>query len=149
MNSIWDVDKIKETLPHRAPFLFIDQVLEVDIENERVTCLKNIDINDYFFQGHFPGNPVMPGVIMVEAMAQASIILFATLKPEIAKTKPDYFLGKVDAKFSRVVKPGDQLIIKVTKEKMMSNAGVVQAQALVNDEVAVSARIFFGVKKKT
>jgi len=145
MEGIWDINKIQEILPQRYPFLFIDRVVSIDEKEGKVTCLKNFTANDYFFTGHFPGKPVVPGVIMIEAMAQASIIGFAAIKPEVASKHPTYYLGKVEAKFRRAVTVGDQLVIEVKKEKIVNNAGVVTAVAKVNGEVAAEAKIMFGV----
>ncbi|MDD2702988.1 MAG: 3-hydroxyacyl-ACP dehydratase FabZ, partial [Candidatus Omnitrophica bacterium] len=131
MQRNWDIRKIRDILPQRYPFLFIDRVLDVDEENGRITCLKNVTINDYFFEGHFPDNPVLPGVIIIEAMAQASILLFSVLKPDIAAKRPDYFLGKVEIRFSKPVKPGDCLILEVTRNKILAYAGMVKATARV------------------
>ena len=142
----WDIDKIREILPHRFPFLFIDRVLEVDLKQRKAVCLKNVSINDYFFEGHFPSRPVMPGVLIIEAMAQSSIILFASLKPEIAKLKPDYYLGKVEAKFLKPVNVGDVLILEVEGEKILDNVGVVKAEAKVNKEAVAQAKLTFAVK---
>jgi 3-hydroxyacyl-[acyl-carrier-protein] dehydratase len=148
LNSIWDINKIKEILPQRYPFLFIDSVIEINEEEGRVSCLKNVSINDYFFKGHFPGNPVMPGVIIIEAMAQSSIILYAVFKPEIAAKHPVYYLGNVDVKFLKPVLPGSQLILEVTKEKLMDKAGIVSAVAKVNNEIIAKGMIMFGVQPK-
>ncbi|MCK9614477.1 MAG: 3-hydroxyacyl-ACP dehydratase FabZ [Candidatus Omnitrophica bacterium] len=145
MEGIWDINKIQEILPQRYPFLFIDRVISIDEKEGKVTCLKNFTANDYFFTGHFPGKPVVPGVIIIEAMAQASIIGFAAIKPEIASKHPTYYLGKVEAKFRKAVTVGDQLIIEVKKEKIVNNAGVVTAVAKLNGEVAAEAKIMFGV----
>ena len=142
----WDINKIKEVLPHRFPFLFIDRVLEVDISQRKAVCLKNVSINDYFFEGHFPQHPVMPGVLIIEAMAQSSIILFASLKPEIAKLKPDYYLGKVEAKFLKPVNVGDVLILEAEGEKILDNVGIVKAEAKVNNESVAQAKLTFAVK---
>jgi len=146
MLESWDIKKIQETLPHRYPFLFIDKVLEIEEREKRVVCLKNVTINDYFFKGHFPKRPIMPGVIIIEALAQASIILYAVLKPYIAEKKPDYYLGRVEARFKKPVNVGDQLILEVYGEKILDNAGIIKAQAKVDNEVVVEARISFGVK---
>ena len=148
MATQWDIQKIQEILPQKYPFLFVDKVLEADVASASITCLKNLTINDYFFAGHFPGNPIMPGVLMIEALAQASILLFAVIKPEIAKTNPDFYLGRVEAKFLHPATVGDQLILKIKGEKILSNAGIVKAEALVNDKVVVQAQIVFGVKVK-
>lgn len=148
MEPIWDINKIQAILPQRHPFLFIDSVLEINEKEKRVVCLKNVTINDYFFAGHFPGNPVMPGVIIIEAMAQASIVLYAVLKPHLAAKHPDYYLGKVEAKFKQPVRPGDRLILEVSAEKILDNAGIVKAVARVDNEIVSEAQITFGIKGK-
>lgn len=145
MEGIWDINKIQEILPQKYPFLFIDRVLSVDENEGKITCLKNFTANDYFFVGHFPGKPVVPGVIIIEAMAQASILGFAAIKPEVANQHPIYYLGKVETRFMQPVTVGDQLIIEVTKEKIVNNAGVVSVIAKVNDKVAAESKIMFGV----
>lgn len=145
MEGIWDINKIQEILPQRYPFLFIDRVISIDEKEGKITCLKNFTANDYFFAGHFPGKPVVPGVIIIEAMAQASILGFAAIKPEVASKHPTYYLGKVEAKFRKALTVGDQLIIEVKKQKIVNNAGVVTAVAKVNGEVATEAKIMFGV----
>jgi 3-hydroxyacyl-[acyl-carrier-protein] dehydratase len=142
----WDIKKIREILPQKYPFLFIDKVIDFDETKGRITCLKNLTINDYFFEGHFPDNPILPGVIIIEAMAQAGILLFAALKPGIAARKPDYFLGKVDIKFLKPAKPGDQLILEIEKGKIVSTAGIVKAKATVNNDTIAEGEIVFGVR---
>ena len=148
MKESWDINKIQQILPQRFPFLFIDAVLEINKEQRKVSCLKNVTINDYFFEGHFPDNPVMPGALIIEAMAQASIILYAVLRPEIAEKHPDYYLGKVEVKFLKPVRVGDQLILEVSGEKILGNAGIVKAEGKVLNETVAEAKIVFGVKPK-
>lgn len=142
------MQSIEELLPQRYPFLFIDRIVSVDLNSKKAVCLKNFTINDYFFKGHFPGNPIVPGVIMIEALAQASIILFTQMKPEIASKKPDYLLGKTEIKFKRKVVPGDSLILEVTAQKLLNNAGIVEATAKVGDEIAAEGTISFGIVLK-
>ena len=148
MEAAWDINKIQEILPQKYPFLFIDSVLEINPKDKKVICLKNVTINDYFFEGHFPHNPIMPGAIIIEAMAQASIILYAVLKPDIAQNHPDYYLGKVEARFKKPVKAGDRLILEIQGEKVMDKGGIVKAIAKVNDETVAEAEILFGVNPK-
>ena len=148
MRDVWEIEKVKEVLPQRYPFLFIDKVLEVTPQERKVICVKNVTINDYFFQGHFPANPIMPGVIIIEAMAQAAIISFSVVKPDIVREKPDYYLGKVEAKFYHSIKPGDQLIIHAEGEKFLSEGGVVKVCAKVEEKIAATGRIVLGVKPR-
>lgn len=149
MDNVWNNEKVQDILPQKYPFLFVDSVREIDLSRARIVCIKNVTINDQFFMGHFPGNPIMPGVIIIEALAQASILLYAALKPENADKHPTYYLGKVEAKFVKPVRPGDQLVLEVTKEKIMDNAGIVSAIAHVGTDTVVEARIAFGVKITT
>jgi 3-hydroxyacyl-[acyl-carrier-protein] dehydratase len=148
MSEPWNIAKIESVLPQRYPFLFVDKVVSIDIEARKAVCEKRFTFNEHYFKGHFPGNPIVPGVIMIEALAQASIILFSQLKPEIADQKPDYLLGKVEAKFKRKVVPGDTLTMEVTPVKIFNNAGIVEAIGKVGDEVAVEATISFGIVAK-
>jgi 3-hydroxyacyl-[acyl-carrier-protein] dehydratase len=143
---LWDIEKIKSILPHREPFLFIDEVTEID-STRKVVAIKNIKDNESFFEGHFPGRPIMPGVLLIEAMAQISIILYSICKPEIAKSHPDYYLGKVKAEFLSPVLPGDKLILETNNVKIIDEAGVVDALARVGDRIVAKANLVFGIKK--
>ena len=143
---ILDKEKIKSILPHREPFLFIDEVIEID-GTQKVVAVKYINKNESFFQGHFPDKPVMPGVLIIEAMAQASIILYSLCKPEIAKTHPNYYLGKVKAEFLAPVYPGDRLIIEAEKVKFLDYAAITDTIAKVNDIVVAKANLVFSIKK--
>ncbi len=143
---IWDKEKIKTVLPHREPFLFIDEVIEIDGTN-RVVAVKNIRNNEDFFEGHFPGKPFMPGVLIIEALAQTSIVLYSVCKPEITKSHPDYYLGKVKAEFLFPVFPGDKLILETSNVKITDEAGVVDALAKVGDKTVAKASLIFGIKK--
>jgi 3-hydroxyacyl-[acyl-carrier-protein] dehydratase len=139
---------IPNILPQKYPFLFIDRVLEVDKIQSTIKCLKNITINEYYFQGHFQDNPVVPGVILIEAMAQAALLLYAVIKPENAAKHPDYYLGKVEANFKKPVTAGDCVIIEIKNEKIIDTGGSVKARAKVNGEIVAEAAILFGVKTK-
>jgi len=135
MENTWGIDKIQEVLPQRFPFLFVDKVLKIDEAAGRVICLKNVTINDYFFKGHFPNNPIMPGTVIIESLAQASIVLFAFLKPQVAANRPDYFIGKIEARFFKPVKAGDRLVLDICREKILSNGGIITAKALVKNNI--------------
>ena len=143
---IWDKEKIKSILPHREPFLFIDEIIGID-GTQKVVAVKYINKNESFFQGHFPDKPVMPGVLIIEAMAQASIILYSIDKPEIAKAHPDYYLGKVKAEFLSPVYPGDKLTIETNKVKFLDNAAITDTIAKVNNKIVAKANLVFGVRK--
>ncbi len=146
MANNWDKEKIKSILPQREPFLFIDEVIEID-GTEKIVALKNIKDSESFFEGHFPGKPVMPGVLIIEAMAQASIILYSIAKPEIVKAHPDYYLGKVKAEFLAPVFPGDKLIIETNKVKFLDYAAITDVTAKVNDKIAARADLVFSIQK--
>ena len=142
----WGREKIETILPHREPFLFIDEVIEID-GTKKVIASKNIKDNEFFFEGHFPGRPIMPSVLIIEAMAQASIILYFICKQEIAKTNPNYYLGKVKAEFLLPVFPGDKLILETNNVKIIDEAAVIDALARVGDRIVAKANFVLGIKK--
>jgi 3-hydroxyacyl-[acyl-carrier-protein] dehydratase len=134
-----DVNAIQKILPHRHPMLMIDAILEMEPQ-KRIVGVKNVTINEGFFQGHFPGNPVMPGVLIVEAMAQAGGVL---LFQEVADrdNKLLYFVAIDDARFRRPVVPGDQLRVEVTVLNWRGNFCKLAGQATVNGELAAEATL--------
>lgn len=133
------IEEIKKILPHRYPFLFVDRVLEMDERN--IVGIKNVTINEPFFQGHFPAKPVMPGVLMVEALAQLGGILMLS-RPE-NKGKLAYLASINQAKFRRIVVPGEQLLLKVELLKMKSKVGMMKGVAEVSGEPTCEAEILF------
>ena len=138
-----DVTRIQGLLPHRYPFLLVDRVLELE-PHTRIRAIKNVSINEPFFQGHFPGHPVMPGVLVVEAMAQAGGLLTQLSQPIEAQGKQDklFYLVKVDnARFSKMVVPGDQLELEVVVKRLIRNMAQYQCEARVDGKVVASADI--------
>ncbi len=140
-----NIQEIQKIIPHRFPFLMIDRVLECT-PNEKLVAIKNVSVNEAQFQGHFPDEKVMPGVLMVEALAQAGCIYFYYSKNMEGK-KLIYYLAKVTAKFHRVVVPGDQLRIEVKTIKLLAKLGFLDCKAYVGDVLAVEAEIGFGIKE--
>lgn len=128
------IEDIKKILPHRYPFLLVDRVLETT--DEKITALKNVTSNEEFFNGHFPGQPIMPGVLQVEALAQAGAILLMTQKVEDPENSIMVFTGIKNAKFRKQVVPGDQLKLEVTLGQMRRNFVVMTGVATVDGEVA-------------
>jgi 3-hydroxyacyl-[acyl-carrier-protein] dehydratase len=133
-----DVDAIKELLPHRDPFLMLDEIVACT-PHETVIAIKNVSTDEPHFQGHFPGNPVMPGVLIVEAMAQAGGVLSHISNDEL-DPKPLYFLARVeDARFRRPVVPGEQLVIQVDADKVKRGMWWYRCEARVDEQVVASA----------
>ncbi|MBT2970586.1 MAG: 3-hydroxyacyl-[acyl-carrier-protein] dehydratase FabZ [gamma proteobacterium symbiont of Ctena orbiculata] len=136
-----DINKVLSLLPHRYPFLLIDRVLEYEKDN-RLLALKNVTYNEPFFNGHFPVQPVMPGVLIVEAMAQATGLLAMESNPETVNETTIYlFVGIDKARFKQQVEPGDQLIIEVVQNKMKRGIGFFSCSAMVEDRTVATAEI--------
>ena len=138
---VMDVNEIREYLPHRYPFLLVDRVLEIELGKTIIAC-KNVTVNEPFFNGHFPGEPVMPGVLIIEAMAQAAGILgFKTLDKKPADGSIYYFVGADHARFKRPVVPGDQLILRADYVSDRRGIWKFDVSATVDGAVAASASI--------
>jgi 3-hydroxyacyl-[acyl-carrier-protein] dehydratase len=136
-----DIHKILKQLPHRYPFLLVDRVLAID-KGKTIRALKNVTMNEPFFQGHFPHRPVMPGVLMLEALAQAAALLaFDALDTSPSDDTVYYFAGIDGARFKRPVEPGDQLILDVTLLRMKAGIFKFKARALVGQDLAVEAEL--------
>lgn len=135
----FDIQEILGFLPHRYPFLLIDRIIEFE-PTKRLVALKNVTINEPFFQGHFPGYPIMPGVLVVEAMAQAGGIIIMHETPDREK-KLVVFTGIERAKFRRPVTPGDQLRIEVNVVAFRSRAGKIEGRAYVDGKMACEATL--------
>jgi len=140
-----DILEIQKIIPHRFPFLMIDKVIEC-APNEKLVAIKNVTVNEHHFIGHFPNEKVMPGVLIIEAMAQAGCIYFYYSKNLIGKSLI-YYLAKTTAKFLAPVTPGDVLRIEVTTVKLMAKAGFLKTEAYVGDKCVCEAEIGFGIKE--
>jgi len=133
-----DVQRIMEMIPHRHPFLMIDRVVDM-VANDRATGIKNVSINENYFQGHFPARPVMPGVLIIEAMAQtAAVLVVHTLGPE-SEGKLVYFMSVDNARFRRPVFPGDRLDVHVTKQRHRGNVWKFEGRAKVGNDLMAEA----------
>jgi 3-hydroxyacyl-[acyl-carrier-protein] dehydratase len=144
---VMDIHKILKKLPHRYPILLVDRVIEFE-RNVRIKALKNVTINEPFFMGHFPARPVMPGVLMLEALAQtAALLSFESSGEALADDAVVYFVGIDGARFKRVVEPGDQLILEASIER--AKAGIVKyrTRASVDGETAVEAELMCTMRR--
>ncbi len=136
-----DIHQILKQLPHRYPFLLVDRVVELE-KGKRIVALKNVSMNEPFFTGHFPHRPVMPGVLMLEALAQAAALLaFDTLGVTPDDKTVYYFAGIDGARFKRPVEPGDQLMLHAELDRMKSGIFKFKARAMVGEELAVEAAL--------
>jgi 3-hydroxyacyl-[acyl-carrier-protein] dehydratase len=134
-----DIHEILDHLPHRYPFVLIDRVLTLDVGKE-ITAIKNVSINEPFFPGHFPYHPVMPGVLIIEAMAQAAAVLsFKTMESKPSDDSVYYFAGIDKARFKKPVSPGDQIVLKVRIDRILRGIWKYSGQALVDDAVVAEA----------
>ena len=136
----FDVEKIMELLPHRYPFLLVDRVTEVE-PGVSLSAIKNVTINEPFFQGHFPGKPIMPGVLILEAMAQATGLLAFSGLIDPSESRLYILVGIDKARFRGQVLPGDQLKLQVSLKRNMRGIGMFDCKALVDDEVVAEAQM--------
>jgi len=139
-----DTDVIQKILPQRYPFLMIDRIVELETA-KKVVAIKNVTVNEGFFSGHFPDQPVMPGVLIIEAMAQAAIMLFYDPAKPLAENKT-FFLGSVKTRFLEPVFPGDQIKITVLAQKFISSGSIVEAVAQVGEKEVCRAELGFMIK---
>ncbi len=143
---VYSSDEIKKIIPHRYPFLLVDKIIELDVDCGKCTGLKNVTSNEPFFQGHFPEKQVMPGVLIVEALAQVGAVML--LSKEEYKGKIALFTGIDNVKFKKQVLPGDTLILKVELIKTRGPVGIAEATAYVDEKVAATGKISFAVDIK-
>ncbi len=133
-----DINEIKSILPHRYPFLLVDRIIE--IAGDEIVGIKNVTANEPFFEGHFPDRPIMPGVLIIEAMAQTGGILAYTIAPQY-KGRSILFIGIDKVRFRRQVVPGDQLILKLKVLKQRGGLFKMKAEAFVDDQLATEAEL--------
>ena len=142
-----DINQIMALMPHRYPILLVDRVLELE-PGVRIAAIKNVSVNEQFFQGHFPGHPVMPGVLIVEALAQAAAVLtYVTMKTSYTDGTLFYFAGIDNTRFKRRVLPGDQLRLEVTMDRVKRSVGKFSGRALVDGEIACETEIMCVLRK--
>lgn len=135
-----DIKRIMQMIPHRHPFLLIDRVIDI-IPDKSATGIKSVTVNEHFFTGHFPGHPIMPGVLIVEAMAQTAAVLVVETKGKEAEGKVVYFMSIEDAKFRKPVVPGDSVYINVRKTRSRGNVWKFDCEAKVEDNKVAEATI--------
>ncbi len=144
----FDILKIMEFLPHRYPFIMIDRVLELE-SGQKIKALKNVTINEPYFQGHFPGEPIMPGALIIEAMGQSGGVLVAESRGEERHGSSMYFMGFDKVRFRKPVVPGDQLILEVSILRMREKVVKLAGSATVDGQIVAEAELLaaFGEKK--
>ena len=140
METVFDIRSIMQCLPHRYPFLLVDRVIAF-VKNESVVALKNVTINEPFFQGHFPDTPIMPGVLIVEAMGQAGGVLVTQSLPPEKQGKLIYFMGFDKVRFRKPVVPGDQLILELKMLKLRSKVVKMAGIAKVDEKIVAEAQL--------
>jgi 3-hydroxyacyl-[acyl-carrier-protein] dehydratase len=140
METPIDIQAIMQHIPHRYPFLLVDRILELE-RNKRVVGLKNVSMNEPFFQGHFPGSPIMPGVLILEAMAQTSGVLAVASMDKSGKNALMYFMGLDQVKFRKMVVPGDQLIMELEVLKQRAKVMKLAGTAKVDGQVVAEAQL--------
>ncbi len=138
-----DINKIKTILPHRYPFLLVDRVLEIEPQ-KRIVAIKNVSANELFFTGHFPDQPIMPGVLIAEALAQVGCIMMYTENEEVSGKIP-LLMGLNDFKFRKPVVPGDQLVMEVELLKVRRGFGKIKGYAKVEGNIVAEGEITFGL----
>jgi len=147
VDTSMDIHQILDHLPHRYPFVLVDRVLSLEVGKE-IVALKNVSINEPYFPGHFPYHPVMPGVLIVEAMAQAAAILsFKTMGVKPTDDAVYYFAGIDNARFKKPVSPGDQIILKVSIDRILRGIWKYKGLALVDDAVVAEAEMMCILKE--
>ena len=150
-----NIEQIQKIVPHRFPFLMLDRILE--LSKDKVIAIKNLTINEPFFQGHFPDNKIMPGVLLIECVAQAAIILFDYSHNEDkyennespCQDAKNYYMGSVKAKFIKPATVGDVLQIEVKPLKILSNSGIIKGEISVNSTKIVQVELGISIKKDT
>lgn len=140
--SVMNVTEIMKILPHRYPFLMVDRIVEMDVEAGTVVGYKNLSMNEEFFQGHFPENPVMPGVLQMEAMAQVAGVMLNSRDGNEGKTA--YFMSMNKVKFRKMVIPGDQLRMEIESIRLRTRMATVLGKAYVGEDLVSEAELTFG-----
>ena len=142
-----NINQVMELLPHRYPFLLIDRVLEHE-QGQSLSAIKNVTMNEPFFEGHFPGQPIMPGVLILEAMAQATGLLAFTEMGEAHKTKLYMLVGIDKSRFRGQVVPGDQLRLNIRLKRNMRGIGIYECEALVDGELVAEAEMMCSAQER-